>query len=38
MAGLPETDVAWVQRWCRASVPKHARAKVRVEVEIAERH
>jgi hypothetical protein len=38
MSGLPETDVARVQRWCRGRVPEHVRDKVRVEVDIAERH
>ena len=36
--GLPETDVARVQRWCRARVPEHVRDEVRVEVDIAPRH
>jgi hypothetical protein len=38
MAGLPETDVARVQRWCRAWVPERVRNEVRVEVDVAERH
>jgi len=38
MAGLPETDVARVQRWCRARVPERVRDEVRVEVDVAERH
>jgi hypothetical protein len=33
-AGLPELDVARVQRWCAARVPDHARHQVRVEYEI----
>lgn len=36
--GLPELDVARVQRWCAARVPEHARHQVRVECEIAPRH
>ena len=38
MRGLPETDVARVQRWCRDRVPAHVRDEVRVEVDVAERH
>jgi Protein of unknown function (DUF3024) len=38
MAGLPETDLARVQRWCRTRVPEHVRDEVRVEVEVAGRH
>jgi hypothetical protein len=38
MSGLPETDVARVQRWCRVRIPEHVRDKVRVEVDVAERH
>jgi hypothetical protein len=38
MPGLPETDVARVQRWCRARVPERVRDEVRVEVDVAERH
>lgn len=38
MPSLPETDVARVQRWCRARVPEHVRDKVRVEVDLADRH
>jgi DUF3024 family protein len=34
VAGLPELDVARVQRWCAARVPEHARHQVRVECEI----
>src|SRR4051794_10798146 len=30
-AGLPELDVARVQRWCAVRVPDHARHQVRVE-------
>jgi len=36
--GLPETDVARVQRWCRDRVPAQVRDEVRVEVDVAERH
>jgi hypothetical protein len=40
MSGLPATDVARVQRWCRARTPDHVRDEVRVEVEVdvADRH
>jgi DUF3024 family protein len=38
VSGLPETDVARVQRWCRARVPEHVRDEVRVEADVAERH
>ena len=38
MRGLPETDVARVQRWCRDKVPECVRDEVRVEVDVAERH
>jgi Protein of unknown function (DUF3024) len=38
MSGLPETDVARVQRWCRARVPVQLRDQVGVEAEVAERH
>ncbi len=37
MTGLPETDVARVQRWCRARVPEGVRDQVRVEVDVADR-
>jgi hypothetical protein len=36
--GLPELDVARVQRWCAARVPEHARHQVRVECDVAPRH
>lgn len=36
--GLPDLDVARVQRWCAARVPDHARHQVRVECETAARH
>ncbi|MDA8438747.1 MAG: DUF3024 domain-containing protein [Propionibacterium sp.] len=38
MTGLPELDVARVQRWCRARVPEAMRDQVRVEVDVADRH
>ena len=38
VSGLPETDVARVQRWCRARVPEHVRDEVRIEADVAERH
>ena len=38
MAGLPELDVARVERWCRARAPDQVRDQVRVEVDVAERH
>ncbi|MGW5360140.1 DUF3024 domain-containing protein [Actinopolymorpha pittospori] len=38
MVGLPETDVARVQRWCRDRVPAQVRDQVRVELDVAERH
>ena len=36
--GLPELDVARVQRWCDQRVPDHARHQVRVECEVEPRH
>ena len=38
MSELPETDVARVQRWCRARVPEHVRDEVRVEADAPGRH
>jgi hypothetical protein len=38
VSGLPEMDVARVQRWCRARVPERVRDQVRVEADLAERH
>ena len=38
VSGLPETDVARVQRWCRDKVPVRVRDEVRVEVDVAGRH
>jgi hypothetical protein len=35
---LPELDVARVQRWCDQRVPAHVRDKVRVELDVADRH
>lgn len=37
MVGLPELDVARVQRWCRGRVPEPVRDQVRVEVDVADR-
>jgi len=36
--GLPESDVARVQRWCEQRIPAHVRDQVRVECEVAARH
>ena len=36
--GLPQLDVARVQRWCAARVPEHARHQVRFECKIAPQH
>jgi Protein of unknown function (DUF3024) len=36
--GLPEMDVARVQRWCHDKVPEYVRDRVRIEVDVAERH
>jgi Protein of unknown function (DUF3024) len=38
VAGLPETDIARVRRWCRDRVPEHVRDEVRVEADVAGRH
>jgi len=38
MSGLPEMDVARVQRWCRGRVPEHVRDQIRVEVDLTERY
>ena len=35
--GLPELDVARVQRWCERRVPVQVRDQVRVECEVAAR-
>lgn len=37
-SGLPEIDVARVQRFCAQRVPEHARHQLYVECEIAPRH
>lgn len=37
MMRLLETDVARIQRWCRARVPESVRDEVRVEAEVADR-
>lgn len=37
-AGLPDLDVASVQRWCAQRVPEHVRHQVRIECEVAARH
>lgn len=36
--GLPELDIARVQRWCGARVLEHAHHQVRLECEVASRH
>jgi len=36
--GLPDLDVARLQRWCAARVPEHARHQVRVECDLAPGH
>jgi Protein of unknown function (DUF3024) len=36
--GLPELDVARVQRWCAGQVPEQVRDEVRVECDVAPRH
>ena len=38
VTGLPELDIARVQRWCAARVPEHARHQVRMECEVTPRH
>ena len=37
-AGLPELDVARVQRWCAGQVPEHVHDEVRIECDLAPRH
>ena len=37
-AGLPDFDMARVQRWCANQVPEHIRNEIRVECDIAPRH
>jgi hypothetical protein len=36
--GLPDLDLARVQRWCAARVPEHARHQVRIEYDVAARY
>jgi hypothetical protein len=36
--GLPELDVARVQRWCASQVSERLRAEIRIECDIAPRH
>ena len=36
--GLPDVDVARVQRWCASQVPEHLRSEIRVECDVAPRH
>ncbi len=36
--GLPQHDVARVQRWCADQVPEHTRGEIRVECAVASRH
>jgi hypothetical protein len=36
--GLPELDVARVQRWCDGQVPEHVRSEIRVECDVAARY
>ncbi|MGZ4528531.1 MAG: DUF3024 domain-containing protein [Mycobacterium sp.] len=36
--GLPQLDVARVQRWCTNQVPEHMRGEIRVECDVAPRH
>ncbi|MGH3992837.1 MAG: DUF3024 domain-containing protein [Pseudonocardiaceae bacterium] len=36
--GLPELDIARVQRWCSERVPQRARHQVRVDCDVAPRH
>jgi hypothetical protein len=37
-AGLPELDVARVQRWCSERLPERARHEVRIDCDVAPRH
>src|ERR1700751_3601181 len=37
-AGLPDLDVARVQRWCADQVPEHLRGEIRVEYDVTPRH
>ena len=36
--GLPQLDVARVQRWCANQVPEHIRSEIRIECDVAARH
>ena len=36
--GLPELDVARVQRWCAEQVPEHLRDEIRIECDLTPRH
>ena len=36
--GLPQLDVARVQRWCASQVPQHIRNEIRIECDVAPRH
>jgi hypothetical protein len=36
--GLPELDVARVQRWCADQVPEHARGEISIECDLTPRH
>ncbi|MGH3836161.1 MAG: DUF3024 domain-containing protein [Pseudonocardiaceae bacterium] len=36
--GLPELDVARVQRWCAGRVPERARHQVRVDCDVTHQH
>ncbi len=38
MAGLPELHVTRARRWCAAWVPERVQHKVRVELDVADRH
>jgi hypothetical protein len=35
---LPPDDVDRIRRWCEAQVPEHARDRVRIESDVAQRH
>ena len=37
-SGLPQLDVARVQRWCANQVPEHIRSEIRSECDVAARH
>jgi hypothetical protein len=36
--GLPQLDVARVQRWCASQIPEHIRSEIRIECGVAARH